>query len=75
MLLRLNFLGSQGRATWLRADQPSFWLTPRRPSFINGRTDSIEYAWFIWGIPGIPTYDILPTEKDAQPAQPINAVR
>ena len=53
MLLRLNFLGSQKRAPWLRAHMPSVYVSPKRPSFgLNKQgkpgTDSIEYAWFVW---------------------------
>ena len=48
-LLRLNFLGSQKRAAWLRACPPSrVLILPRRPSFTGGATDSCEYAWMIW---------------------------
>lgn len=48
MLLRLNFLGSQKRATWLRENPPDVYVLPKRPSFTNGGTDSCEYAWFRW---------------------------
>jgi hypothetical protein len=52
MILRLNFLGSRKRAKWLRAHPPAVYVTPRRPSFRpDGKTDSIEYAWFIWQEP------------------------
>ncbi len=61
MLLRLNFLGGQRRATWLRSNTPSVYVTPRRPSFTGDGTDATEYAWFVWG-PGEPTVTILPTE-------------
>jgi len=53
MLLRLNWLGSQVRASWLRKNPPEVWVTPRRPCFIKGTADSCEYAWFLWG-PQIP---------------------
>jgi len=49
MLLRTNFLGSAGRADWLRQDMPDVYQLPHRPSFrADGATDSIEYAWMIW---------------------------
>lgn len=49
-LLRLNFLGSQKRAGWLRANAPDVFVLPRRPSFTpDGKTDATEYAWFSWG--------------------------
>jgi len=47
-LLRLNFLGSLKRRSWLRANPPNVYVLPRRPSFGNGRTDATEYAWFQW---------------------------
>lgn len=52
MLLRLNFAGSKGRASWLREHPPAVYITPKRPSFTpNNTTDSIEYAWFLWQEP------------------------
>jgi hypothetical protein len=49
-LLRLNFLGSQKRAAWLRKHTPSVYVLPRRPSFTDdNKTDACEYAWFLWG--------------------------
>lgn len=49
MLLRLNFLASQGRAEFLRRNHPDVYVLPNRPSFTSGgKTDSIEYAWFVW---------------------------
>lgn len=48
-LLRLNFAGSQKRASWLMSHRPSHILVlPKRPSFTGGRTDATEYAWFVW---------------------------
>lgn len=65
MLLRLNFLGSRRRAVWLREHIPAVYVTPHRPSFINGKTDSTEYAWFIWQQPFEKTSElgILETEN------------
>jgi hypothetical protein len=49
MLLRLNFLGSDKRAAFMRQYPPDVYVLPNRPSFVNeGRTDSTEYAWFVW---------------------------
>lgn len=48
MLLRLNFLGSESRADFWRAHPPDVFVLPNRPAFINGKTDSCEYAWFVW---------------------------
>jgi hypothetical protein len=48
MLLRLNFVGSETRSPFMRAHPPDLYLLPNRPSFTGGKTDSIEYAWFVW---------------------------
>lgn len=48
-LLRLNFLGSEKRQAFFREMPPDLHVLPNRPSFEKGRTDSIEYAWFVWG--------------------------
>ena len=48
MLLPLNFLGSEKRAGWLRAHPPGLYVSPQRPSFTGGKTDSINYAWMMW---------------------------
>lgn len=49
MLLRLNFLASASRAAFMRRRMPDVYVLPNRPSFTGGATDSIEYAWFVWG--------------------------
>ncbi len=48
-LLRLNFLGSEERHGWLSRDMPDIYQLPNRPSFVRGKTDSVEYGWFVWG--------------------------
>lgn len=48
MLLRLNFLGSEERSTFLKTYMPDIYVVPNRPSFSGSGTDSIEYAWFVW---------------------------
>lgn len=48
MLLRLNFLGSAERSTFMRENTPDIYVLPNRPSFTGKGTDSIEYAWFVW---------------------------
>lgn len=49
VLLRLNYLGSDLRNSFMRNDCPDVYVLPNRPSFeSNGRTDSIEYAWMYW---------------------------
>lgn len=50
-LLRLSFLGSQGRLLGLFRDWPLRYLVPiaGRPSFTpDGRTDASEYGIFVW---------------------------
>lgn len=47
-LLRVNFLGSQKRASWLREHTPDVYVLPKRPSFTDGGTDATEYAWMVW---------------------------
>lgn len=50
MLLRLNFLASQKRASWFRENEPNgLFVLTKRPSFAYGGTDSCDYAWFYWG--------------------------
>jgi len=49
MLLRLGFLASQGRYQLFKTYPiTGLYVLSRRPSFINGRTDNSEYAWFAW---------------------------
>lgn len=49
MLLRLNFLGSQERKPFFNENPPKeIFVLSKRPKFYNGKTDSIEYAWFVW---------------------------
>ena len=49
-LLRLNFLGSAKRADWLEQHPPrAIRVLTKRPNFTGQGTDSIEYAWMLWG--------------------------
>jgi len=50
MLCRLNFLGSNKRLKFWKHNMPEYIIThSKRMSFTNsGKTDSIEYAHFIW---------------------------
>lgn len=49
MLLRVGFLGSESRVKlWNDIGVPNVYVLPNRPSFVGGRTDSSEYAWFVW---------------------------
>lgn len=52
-LLRLNFLGSNERNAWLRANPPTWiYVHGKRMSFTpDGGTDSIEYAHMVWSRP------------------------
>jgi hypothetical protein len=67
LLLRVNFLGGQKRAGWMRANTPSLAISPQRPKFSLNKhgklgSDATEYGWFCW--PGDdPWISILPTEN------------
>lgn len=50
MLLRLNYLGSETRSEFMRAHPPAIYALPNRPKFVNGKSDSCEYGWFVWGL-------------------------
>lgn len=62
MLLRLNWLASKARNRFLIDNPPSVYVLPKRPAFINGRTDSCEYAWFVWGLDAIPKCQVIDIE-------------
>ena len=48
-LLRLGWLGSQGRAPFHRRNPADIYILPDRPSFTgDGATDASEYAWYVW---------------------------
>lgn len=59
MLLRLDFLGTQGRQPFMQANTPSIYVIPDRPSFDGGGTDSNDYAWFVWEKGSRPTVVVL----------------
>lgn len=62
MLLRLNFLGAQKRKQfWQNAPLKHVYVLSKRPCFINGKSDSIEYAWFIFerGYEGVATIEVI----------------
>lgn len=49
MLQRLNWLASEERSDWIRANTPDVYVLPNRCSFTgDSQTDSQEYAWFHW---------------------------
>ena len=50
MLLRLNFMGSKSRQPFFEKYMPEYiYVHPRRMSFTaDNKTDSIEYAHFVW---------------------------
>ena len=50
-LLRINFLGGASRAEFHQILQPGVFVLPNRPGFHENlsQTDSIEYAWFVYG--------------------------
>lgn len=50
-LLRLGWLASQSRVQFHREHPSDVFVLPRRPSFTgNGKSDSADYAWFVWGL-------------------------
>ena len=53
-LLRIDFLGSQKRHEWWDGmyQKPKLRILSKRPSFTgDGKTDSSNYMWAIWGLP------------------------
>jgi hypothetical protein len=49
-LLRLAFLASMKRAAFHRGHPCDIYILPKRPSFTpDGKTDSADYAWFVYG--------------------------
>lgn len=46
--LRLNFVGSEERADFMRRCAPDIFTLPNRPSYYLRETDSIEYGWLVW---------------------------
>ncbi len=48
-LLRLSFLSTQGRIPLFNERPPAeVHVLQKRPSFVNGRSDNSEYAFFLW---------------------------
>lgn len=68
MLLRVNWLGGQERAPWMRLHTPSLYVSPRRPSFTGAGSAATEYAWMTWDS-GAPRVVILNTEGDSRSGQ------
>jgi len=49
LFLRVDYLASKSRCSFLRAFPPDVFVLPNRPSFTgDGNTDMTEYAWFVW---------------------------
>lgn len=49
LLMRLGFMASVARASWLKEHMPHHvYVLSRRPSFSGGGSDFSEYAWFVW---------------------------
>lgn len=71
-LLHLGFLGSDERVDFFSTvgKNPALRVLPDRPSFDGEGTDSIPYAWYIWGHPTIRGVDHLaPTPLAVRNAQ------
>ena len=58
LLLRLNYIGSIGRFEFFKNNMPSYmYVHHKRMSFRpDGKTDSIEYAHFVWRKGNNPTF-------------------
>jgi len=53
-LLRINWLGSKARYTFLKEHPPRKMIAMSpRPSFTGKGTDMTEYAWFVWATPSL----------------------
>lgn len=49
MLLRLEWLATAKRHDFISTHVPDVYVLPNRPSYtLDGKTDSSEYAWFVW---------------------------
>ncbi len=58
VLQRLNWLASEARLKFWRTYHCHVYILPNRPSFTDGgKTDSIEYAWFLFCAPYALGYD------------------
>lgn len=47
-LLRIGFLASADRQQFMSKYAPDVYVLPNRPSFAHKKTDTSEYAWFVW---------------------------
>lgn len=65
-LLPLGWLSSMSRAAWHRANRCDLHVLPKRPSFTgDGKADSVDYGWMLWG-PGLGgNWAPLQIEEDA----------
>lgn len=77
MLLRVNFLGGQKRASFHRAKPADIYVLPRRPSFTGSGTDACEYAWMVWSPTRGNRWHILDVDSarsvQTSPARPLAA--
>lgn len=48
MLMRMNFIESETRNAWMKANPPDAYVLPNRPSFVKGGNDNCAYAWLCW---------------------------
>jgi len=59
-LLRLNFFGAQSRKEFHQNNMPVYTIvSSKRPCFMQGASDSCEYAHFVWQKGNHPTYTKL----------------
>lgn len=73
-LLRLNFLAGGKRSQYWSHWTPDVYVLPNRPSFVGeGKTDSCEYAWFVWHARELPRQTGHVSVLDHTPLEERNA--
>jgi hypothetical protein len=71
MLLRLAWLASLERAKFHERYPADVYVLPRRPSFTgDGKSDSTDYGWFVWGPGRGGRWQILSVEPRLPPPIP-----
>lgn len=50
VMQRVTYLGTDDRNEWFRGNLPDLYVIPNRVSYTgDGKTDSVENAWHVWG--------------------------
>jgi predicted RNA methylase len=58
-LMRLSFLGSQSRSSFHRKNPSAVYGVSKRISFVKGKTDNTDSAWFVWNARGKGTWRVI----------------